>query len=101
MLYKRVVFKSFAIFTGKHLYHRFFLNKCAGLGLELYLKKTLWHRCFLVTFAEIFNNTFCTVHLQPVASEGKFVERLHMTLMKFMSVIRLPFNAKIDAYDDN
>ena len=51
-------FKNFAKFTGKHPCQSVFFNKVAGLGLELYQKKRLWHRCFLVNFAKILTTLF-------------------------------------------
>ena len=49
---KKVFFKKFVKFTGKHLCQSLFFNKVAGLGPETLLKKTLWQRCFPVHFAE-------------------------------------------------
>ena len=36
VFHKKGVLKNLAIFTVKHLYQRFFFNKVAGLGLQLY-----------------------------------------------------------------
>ena len=36
VLYKKSVLKNFNKFTGKHLCQSVFLNKFAGLGLQLY-----------------------------------------------------------------
>ena len=44
--------KSFAKFTGKHLYLSLWLNKVQAEDLQIYLKRKLHHRCFLVNFAE-------------------------------------------------
>ena len=45
--------KTFAKFTGKHLYQSLFFNKVAPLRLVTLLKKRLWHRCFPVKFAKV------------------------------------------------
>ena len=52
VFYKKGVLRNFAKFTGKHLCHRFFLNKVAGLRPATLLKKSLWHRYFPVKFAK-------------------------------------------------
>ena len=45
--------KNFAIFTGKHLHQSLFFSKVAGLSLQLYQKKRLRCRYFIV-----FKNTY-------------------------------------------
>ena len=40
--------KNFAIFTGKHLHQSLFFSKVAGLSLQLYQKKRLRCRYFIV-----------------------------------------------------
>ena len=45
--------KSFAIFTGKHLHQSLFFSKVAGPSLQLYQKKILRCRYFIV-----FKNTY-------------------------------------------
>ena len=45
--YRKVVLRNFAKFRWKHLCQSLFFNKVAGL-----LKKTLWHRYFLLNFAK-------------------------------------------------
>ena len=55
------VLRNFSKFTGKHLCQILFFNKVAGLRLATLLKKRLWHRCFLVHFAE---HLFFIEHLQ-------------------------------------
>ena len=51
VLLQKVFFKNSRKFTGKHLCQSLFFNKVAGLRLETLLKR-IWHRCFLVNFAE-------------------------------------------------
>ena len=48
---RKGVLKYFTKFTEKHLYQSLFLNKVAGLRPATLLKKSLWHRCFHVSFA--------------------------------------------------
>ena len=55
---KRVVYRNFAKFTGKHLCQRFFFNKVAGLSPATLLKKSLWHRCFPVNFEKFLRTPF-------------------------------------------
>ena len=57
---KKGVYKNFARRTGKHLCQSLFLNKIAGLGPATLLKKRLWHRCFLVSFAKFLITPFGT-----------------------------------------
>ena len=52
---KKDVLGNFAKFTGKHPCQSLFFNKIAGL--QLYLKKRLWQRCFLVN-CEISKNNY-------------------------------------------
>ena len=47
---KKGVLRNFAKFTGKYLCRSLFFNKAAGL--EAFIKKRFWHRCFLVNFAK-------------------------------------------------
>ena len=60
---KKGVLKNFAKFTRKHLYQNHFLNKVAGLGLQLYWKRDLWQRCFPVNFAKFLRTPFFIEHL--------------------------------------
>ena len=65
---KKGVLKNFAAFTGTPVPLLFF-NKVAGLTAtgrtaSTLFKKSLWHRCFLVNFA----NTFFTEHLRTTVS---------------------------------
>ena len=41
-----------------------FFNKVAGLRPVTLLKKRLWHRCFIVNFAEFIRTPFLTEHLR-------------------------------------
>ena len=58
--YKKDVLKNFPKFTEKHL--------CQSLFFNDVVKKKLWHRCFLVTFAKSFKNSFFKEHLRTTAS---------------------------------
>ena len=49
---KKGVLSNFTKFTGKHLCHRLFFNKVAGLRPVTLLKKRLGHRCFPVNFSQ-------------------------------------------------
>ena len=55
---KKGVLRNFSKFTGKHLCQSLFCNKVAGLTLQLYKKKRLWHRCFPVNFAKFLRTPF-------------------------------------------
>ena len=48
---KKGVLKTFAKFTGKHMYQSLFFNKFEGLRLAALIKKRLWNKCFPVNFA--------------------------------------------------
>ena len=58
------VFRNFAKFTGKHLCQSLFFIKVAGLRPVTILKKRLWHRCFLVNFANILRTLIFIEHLR-------------------------------------
>ena len=57
------ILKSFANFTGKHLYWSPFLRNLQAAGLQLH-KKRIQHRCFPVKFAKFFRTLFLTEHLR-------------------------------------
>ena len=57
------VLRNFAKFTGKHLCQCLFFNKVAGLSLQPYIKKRLWHGCFPTNFAKFLRTPFVTEHL--------------------------------------
>ena len=46
------IIKSFAKFTGKHLCWSLLLNKVQAEDLQIYLKRRLQHKCFLVNFGK-------------------------------------------------
>ena len=52
---KKGVLKNFAKFTGEQLYQGLFFNKIAGSACNL--KNRLWHKCFPVNFAHLFDRT--------------------------------------------
>ena len=64
MFYKNGVYKTFLKFAGKDLCQNLFFNKVADLRPGTLLKKRLWHRCFLVTFAKFLRAPIFTEHLQ-------------------------------------
>ena len=55
---KKGLLKNFANFTGKHLCQSLFFNENAGLSPATLLKKRLWHKCFLVNFANSLGTPF-------------------------------------------
>ena len=57
-IYKKVVLRNFAKFTGKRLCQSLFFNKVAGLRLATLLKKRL-AQAFSCEFCDIIKNTFC------------------------------------------
>ena len=59
--------KSFAKFTGKHLYQRLFFNKAAGVRTATLLKTRLWHKCFPVNFAKVLGTSFYRTPLVAVS----------------------------------
>ena len=62
VLWKKVFLENLAKCTGKHLCQCLFFNKVAGQACK-FVKKRLWHRCFLVNFAKFFGTLFCIEHL--------------------------------------
>ena len=58
---KKLFFRNFAKFTGKHLCQNLFFNKVAGLPASL-LKKRLWNRCFPVNFSTFLRTPLLTKH---------------------------------------
>ena len=52
------------ISQNSYLCHSFFLNKDAGLSLQLLLKKRLWHRCFPVNCAKFLRTPFLKEHIR-------------------------------------
>ena len=64
---KKSVLRNFAKFTRKHLCHSLFFNKVRPAPL---LKKRLWHRCFLVNFANFLRiqNTSGWLLLKKIAN---------------------------------
>ena len=61
---KKLLLKSLAKFTGKHLCQNLFFNKVAGLRSVALLKKGLWHRCFVVNVVKFLRITFLIEHLR-------------------------------------
>ena len=61
---KKGVLRNFAKFTVKQLCQERFFYKVAGLRSATLLKRSLWHRCFLVNFAKFLRTPFCTEHLR-------------------------------------
>ena len=96
---KKVVFKKFAVFTGKQLWWSLLLIKLIKLGLQAcnFIEKRLQRRCFSVdianfyqdcnfikkeTLAQVFSrefyeiskNTFFTVHVRATASVWIYIK---------------------------
>ena len=63
MFCKKVVYRNFVKFTGKHLCQSHFFNKAAGLRAATLLKKRLWHSCFPVNFTKFLRTPFIIEHL--------------------------------------
>ena len=74
---KKGVFTNFAKFTRKYLCQSFFFNKVADLRPATFLKKRLWHRCFLVNFAKFLRTSFLTEYLWATASV--YLQALELT----------------------
>ena len=55
---KKVFFKNFTKFTGKHLCWSLFFNKVSGLRPAILLKKKLQQRCFPVNFVKFLRTSF-------------------------------------------
>ena len=103
MFCKKDVPKHFTKFIGKHLYQSFFFNKVTGLGqgpgkskgLQLYLKKRLWHRCFPVNFVKflrtpILKNTSggCFYNYPVITSKIIWTQQLtEITTFFFFAII--------------
>ena len=66
---KRGVLKNFAKLVGKNLSQSLFFSKVAGFRPVTLLKKRLWHKHFLVNFAEVLRTPF-------------LIERLWLLLLK-------------------
>ena len=58
------VLRNFAKFTRKHLCQRLFFNKTAHHRPATLFKKSLWHRCFPVNFANFLRITFFREHFR-------------------------------------
>ena len=65
---KRGVPENFAKFTEKHLCQNLFLNKVAGSGMKIYLKKGLWCWCVTMNFAKCSRTRFSNEHLWTTPS---------------------------------
>ena len=61
---KKGFFRNIAKFTGKHLRQSLFFNKVAGIRSATLLKKRVWHRYVLVSFAKFLRRPFLTEHLR-------------------------------------
>ena len=56
--------KVFMYIQKEHLCQSRFIKKIAGLSLQLYFKKRLWHMCFLMNFAKFIRTPFLPEHLR-------------------------------------
>ena len=66
VLFKKCALENFAKFTGKHLRQRLFLIKFRT-GPCNFIKKRLWHRCFLVNLQNFQEHLFFN-RTPPVAA---------------------------------
>ena len=60
---KKGAVKNFSKFIGKHLCQNLFFNKVVKLTPTTLLKKSLWHRCFPMNFAQVLRTPFLIEHL--------------------------------------
>ena len=58
MFFKVSVLKSFANFTGKHLCWGLFLKNLQAEGLQLFIEKSLQHKCFPLKFVKFLRTPF-------------------------------------------
>ena len=79
---KKGVHKNFTKFTGKLLCQSLFFNKVAGLRPTILLKKTLWHRCFLVNFEKFLRTPFFIDYLWWLLLKRDFLLPITLTLVK-------------------
>ena len=108
MLYKKVCFKKFAKFTGKHMCQSLFFNKVAGLWCsEIFAKITGYHirqslfsnkiaglrpatllkketlvKLFSCHFCRIFKNTFFIERFWTTASKGSYKKSARMDFLR-------------------
>ena len=61
---KKLIFKNFAKFRGKHLWQSLFFDKV----VENFIKENALTQLFSCEFCEIFKNIFFTEHLLEIAS---------------------------------
>ena len=80
MFYKKGVLRNFAKFTGKHLCYCLFFKSFSTL-----LKKSLWHKCFLVNFEKFVRKTFLSEHLWANASSYSII--VYMTSWPFTEIL--------------
>ena len=57
-LFYKKVFLKVSQNSQQNTCQSLFFNKVAGFNLELYQKKTLWHRCFSLNFEKILKTPF-------------------------------------------
>ena len=82
---EKCVLKNFASFTGKHLSSSLFLNKVAGLGLQLYFKRDSNTGVFLLNLRN-FKNIYFEEHLRKTASGRFYQGSLNLLLLNPVSV---------------
>ena len=76
---RKGVLRNFRKFTGKHLCQSLFLNTVVGLRPATLLKKSLWHRCFPVSFMKFLKTPFLqniSGRLLPTRKRLKYVTPL-------------------------
>ena len=66
---KKCNLKSFAKFTGKHLFQSLLFNEVAGFSACSFIKKETYAQVFPCEFWEIFKSTFFTEHLRTTTSD--------------------------------
>ena len=81
---KKGVLRNFAKFTGKYLCRSLFFNKAAGL--EAFIKKRFWHRCFPVNFAKFLRTLFSQNTSRKLLASNKIKTQKNKKKKKKMGV---------------
>ena len=78
---KKVFFRNFARFTGKHLCRSLLFNKVAVLRPETLLKRRLWQRCFPMNFVKFLKTPFLlSKSIDWFLCDGNFNELIKVIL---------------------
>ena len=80
MSFERDVFKSFTIFTGKHLCWSLFVIKFPAFKPANLLKKRLQHRYFHINIAKFLRTAFFIEHLRQLLFKAIFETCQNLTM---------------------